>query len=98
MWFCGGAASVSHILEGPDVVFIEADLKGVVGTEGLHAFEGVIKAQQAHTREKDRHDEKARPCMEEREINCDDERACLSLRMMTIPDVSWFTFFVTSLT
>jgi hypothetical protein len=97
MWFCGGAASVSHILEGPDVVFIEADLKGVVGTEGLHAFEGVIKAQQVHRREKGRRDEKARACAEEREINGDDERA-LSLRMMTIPNVSCFTFFVTSLT
>ena len=58
---------LSHIPEGADVVFIEADLEGVVGAEGLHAFEGAIKARRARRREKGRRDEKARARAEERE-------------------------------
>jgi hypothetical protein len=58
---------LSHIPEGADVVFIEADLEGVVGTEGLRAFEGAIKARRARRREKGRRDEKARARAEERE-------------------------------
>ncbi|KAH9044284.1 hypothetical protein EDB85DRAFT_1908430 [Lactarius pseudohatsudake] len=58
---------LAHIPEGADVVFVEADLEGVVGTEGLRAFEGAIKARRARRREKDRRDEKARTRAEERE-------------------------------
>jgi len=58
---------LSHIPEGVDVVFVEADLEGVVGPEGLRAFEGTIKARRARRREKDRRDEKARVRAEERE-------------------------------
>ncbi|KAH9964134.1 hypothetical protein BC827DRAFT_1189134 [Russula dissimulans] len=58
---------LSHIPEGVDVVFVEADLEGVVGAEGLRAFEGAIKARRTRRREKDRRDEKARARAEERE-------------------------------
>jgi hypothetical protein len=58
---------LSHIPEGADVVFIEADLKGVVGAEGLRAFEGAIKARRARRREKGRRDEKAKVRAEGRE-------------------------------
>src|SRR5712672_1665368 len=58
---------LSHIPEGVDVVFVEADLEGVVGAEGLRAFEGTIKARRARRREKGRRDEKARARAEERE-------------------------------
>ena len=58
---------LSHIPEGADVVFVEADLEGVVGAEGLRAFEGAIKARRARRREKDRRDERARMRAEERE-------------------------------
>jgi hypothetical protein len=58
---------LSHIPESADVVFVEADLKGVVGAEGLRAFEGAIKARRARRREKGRRDERARIRAEERE-------------------------------
>ena len=58
---------LSHIPEGADVVFIEANLEGVVGAEGLRAFEGAIKARRARRREKGRRDEKAKARAEERE-------------------------------
>jgi E3 ubiquitin-protein ligase RNF10 len=58
---------LSHIPEGANVVFIEADLGSVVGAEGLRAFEGAIKARRARRREKSRRDEKARARAEERE-------------------------------
>ena len=58
---------LSHIPEGADVVFVEADVEGVVGAEGLRAFEGAIKARRARRREKGRRDEKARARAEERE-------------------------------
>ena len=58
---------LSHIPEGADVVFIEANLESVVGAEGLRAFEGAIKARRARRREKGRRDEKAKARAEERE-------------------------------
>ena len=58
---------LAHIPEGADVVFVEADLEGVVGAEGLRAFEGAIKARRARRREKDRRDERARMRAEDRE-------------------------------
>lgn len=58
---------LAHTPEGADVVFVEADLEGVVGVEGLRAFEGAIKARRARRREKDRRDERARMRAEERE-------------------------------
>jgi hypothetical protein len=51
---------LSHIPESADVVFVEADLKGVVGAEGLRTFEGAIKTRRARRREKGRRDERAR--------------------------------------
>ncbi|KAI9455916.1 hypothetical protein BJY52DRAFT_1278098 [Lactarius psammicola] len=58
---------LAHTPEGADVVFVEADLEGVVGAEGLRAFEGAIKARRARRREKDRRDERARMRAEEKE-------------------------------
>ena len=58
---------LSHIPESADVVFVEADLEGVVGAEGLRAFEGLIKARRTRRREKGRRDERARVRAEERE-------------------------------
>ncbi|KAI0308369.1 hypothetical protein B0F90DRAFT_1682232 [Multifurca ochricompacta] len=58
---------LSHIPEGADVVFIEADLEGVVSGDGLRAFEGAIKARRSRRREKSRRDERARIRAEERE-------------------------------
>jgi hypothetical protein len=58
---------LSHVPEGADVVFIEAELGGVVGAEGLRAFEGAIKARRTRRREKSRRDERARARAEERE-------------------------------
>ncbi|KAI0041901.1 hypothetical protein FA95DRAFT_1682920 [Auriscalpium vulgare] len=58
---------LAHIPEGADVVFTEADLSGVVGAEGLRAFEGALKARRAKRKEKGRKDDRARARAEERE-------------------------------
>ena len=50
----------SHIPERADVVFNEANLEGVVGAEGLYAFERAIKVRRARRRERGRCYEKAR--------------------------------------
>ncbi|KAI0782392.1 hypothetical protein BC629DRAFT_1289263 [Irpex lacteus] len=56
-----------HLPEGTDVVFIETDLEGVVGPEGLKNFERPL-AMRRHRRElKDRKDDKARAKAEELE-------------------------------
>jgi len=56
---------LAHIPEGADVVFIEADLEGVVGQEGLKNFEGVIKLRRLRRKEKGRKDDRARVRAEE---------------------------------
>ncbi|KAG0702751.1 hypothetical protein DFH29DRAFT_920228 [Suillus ampliporus] len=58
---------LAHTPEGADVVFIEADLEGVVGQEGLKNFEGAIKLRKSRRKEKDRKDDRARARAEERE-------------------------------
>ena len=58
---------LGHMPEGADVVFIEADLEGVVGTEGLKNFEGPLKMRTARRKEKGRKDDRARMRAEERE-------------------------------
>jgi hypothetical protein len=50
---CQHCKYLSHIAEGADVVFVKADVEGVVGAEGLRAFEEVIKARHMHRREKE---------------------------------------------
>ena len=58
---------LAHFPEGADVVFIEADLEGVVGAGGLANFEGALKQRRARRREKGRKDDKAKVKAEERE-------------------------------
>jgi hypothetical protein len=58
---------LSHLPEGADVVFIEADLEGVVGAEGLKTFEGPLKMRATRRKEKVRRDDRAKVRGEERE-------------------------------
>ena len=58
---------LGHIPEGADVVFTEADLEGVVGSEGLKNFEGALKTRTSRRKEKGRKDDRARARAEERE-------------------------------
>ncbi|KDQ18275.1 hypothetical protein BOTBODRAFT_171929 [Botryobasidium botryosum FD-172 SS1] len=51
---------LAHLSEATDVVFIEADLEGVVGWEGIAPFEGAVKMRRSKRREKGKKDEKAR--------------------------------------
>jgi len=52
--------------EGADVVFVETDLEGVVGAEGLKNFEAALKMRIARRKDKERKEEKARVKAEER--------------------------------
>ena len=58
---------LAHMPEGADVVFIETDLEGVVGAEGLKNFEAALKMRTARRKDKDRKEEKARVKAQERE-------------------------------
>ncbi|KAF9654118.1 hypothetical protein BDM02DRAFT_21237 [Thelephora ganbajun] len=58
---------LAHFPEGADVVFIEANLEGVVGAEGLANFEGALKQRRARRKEKGKKDDKAKVKAEERE-------------------------------
>lgn len=58
---------LAHLPEGADVVFIEADLEGVVGLDGLKNFEGALKLRTARRKEKEKKDDRARARAEERE-------------------------------
>ncbi|KAG8219614.1 hypothetical protein J3R82DRAFT_568 [Butyriboletus roseoflavus] len=58
---------LAHMPEGADVVFIEADLEGVVGLDGLKNFEGALKLRTARRKEKEKKDDRARARAEERE-------------------------------
>lgn len=58
---------LAHFAEGADVVFIEANLEGVVGAEGLASFEGALKQRRTRRKEKGKKDDKAKAKAEERE-------------------------------
>jgi hypothetical protein len=58
---------LAHLPEGADVVFIEADLEGVVGVEGLKNFEGPLKMRISRRKEKGRKDDRAKARAEEKE-------------------------------
>ena len=58
---------LAHMPEGADVVFIEADLEGVVGPNGLKNFEGALKLRTTRRKEKEKKDDRARARAEERE-------------------------------
>lgn len=58
---------LAHMPEGADVVFVEADLEGVVGCDGLKSFEGALKLRTARRKEKEKKDDRARARAEERE-------------------------------
>ncbi|KXN88938.1 RING finger protein 10 [Leucoagaricus sp. SymC.cos] len=58
---------LAHMPEGADVVFIEADLEGVVGLEGLKNFEGSLKSRTTRRQEKGKKDDRAKAKAEERE-------------------------------
>ena len=58
---------LAHMPEGTDVAFIESDLEGVVGPQGLKHFEAPLKMRTAKRKEKERKEEKARFRAEERE-------------------------------
>lgn len=73
---------LAHMPEGADVVFIEADLEGVVGLDGLKNFEGALKLRTARRKEKEKKDDRARARAEERER----ERVKLLSREGIVPD------------
>ncbi|CCL98094.1 uncharacterized protein FIBRA_00088 [Fibroporia radiculosa] len=58
---------LAHLPEGADVVFVEADLEGVVGAERLKSFEGPLRMRRSRRKEKEKKDDKARARAEERE-------------------------------
>lgn len=58
---------LAHFPEGTDVIFVEADLEGVVGAEGLKNFEGPLRMRRARRKERGKKDDKARARAEERE-------------------------------
>jgi hypothetical protein len=58
---------LSHMPEGADVVFVEADLKAVVGEDGLKAFEGPLRMRRNRRKDKERKDDRAKQRAEERE-------------------------------
>jgi hypothetical protein len=58
---------LAHMPEGADVVFIEADLEGVVGKETLNNFEQALKMRRSKRKEKERKDDRARAKAEERQ-------------------------------
>jgi hypothetical protein len=79
---------LAHMPEGTDVAFIESDLEGVVGSEGLKHFEVPLRMRTAKRKEKERKDEKARFKAEEREkekLNASLSEWAGSMRT-TIPD------------
>jgi hypothetical protein len=58
---------LAHLPEGSDVVFVEADLEGVVGAEGLKNFEGPLKMRTLRRKEKGRKDDRAKARAESEE-------------------------------
>jgi hypothetical protein len=70
---------LAHMPEGADVVFIEADLEGVVGQEGLKNFEVALKTRRARRKEKGRKDDRAKARAEERDKERDRTTASTTL-------------------
>ncbi|KAJ8702110.1 hypothetical protein PTI98_000854 [Pleurotus ostreatus] len=64
---------LGHLPEGADVVFVEADLEGVVGKEGLKNFEGPLRMRRSRRKEKGRKDDRAKARAEERDRERDRE-------------------------
>ena len=58
---------LAHLPEGTDIVFIEADLEGVVGSGGLKNFEGPLKMRISRRKEKGRKDDRAKARAEDKE-------------------------------
>ncbi|EAU92302.1 alkylbase DNA N-glycosylase [Coprinopsis cinerea okayama7 len=58
---------LAHLPESADVIFVEADLEGVVGAEGLKNFEGALRTRSTRRKEKARKDDRAKARAEERE-------------------------------
>jgi hypothetical protein len=58
---------LAHMPEGTDVAFVESNLEGVVGPEGLRNFEAPLRVRTAKRKEKERKEEKARSKAEEKE-------------------------------
>ncbi|EJD35472.1 hypothetical protein AURDEDRAFT_117371 [Auricularia subglabra TFB-10046 SS5] len=58
---------LGHVPEAADVVFVEADLRAVVGDDALAPFEAALRMRRARRKDKDKKDDKARAKAEERE-------------------------------
>jgi len=58
---------LAHLPEGADVVFIEADVSDVVGSEGMKNFENALKTRSARRKEKERKEDRAKARAEEKE-------------------------------
>jgi hypothetical protein len=58
---------LAHFPEGADVIFVEADLLGVVGPEGLKDFEKALKSRSTKRQEKVRKDDRAKARAEKEE-------------------------------
>ncbi|KAJ2918416.1 hypothetical protein MD484_g2036, partial [Candolleomyces efflorescens] len=58
---------LAHFPEGADVIFVEADLLGVVGPEGLKDFEKALKSRSTKRQEKLRKDDRAKARAEKEE-------------------------------
>lgn len=58
---------LSHLPEGADVVFVETDLEGVVGHDGLKNFERPLAQRRSRREQSRKKDDKARARAEERE-------------------------------
>lgn len=58
---------LAHLPESADVVFVEADLTGLVSDDILQSFEGPLRARRSRRRERNRKDDRARARAEERE-------------------------------
>lgn len=58
---------IAHLPESADVIFVEADLEGVVGVERLKDFEKPLKMRSAQRHNKTRKDDRAKARAEERE-------------------------------
>jgi len=58
---------LAHLPESADVIFVEADLEGVVGAAGLRDFEKPLKMRAARRTDKARKDDRAKARAEERE-------------------------------
>ncbi|KAH7101379.1 hypothetical protein BKA62DRAFT_770655 [Auriculariales sp. MPI-PUGE-AT-0066] len=70
---------LGHFAESADVVFVETDLRDVVGDEALVPFEAALRMRRSRRKDKDKKDDKARAKAEAT------ERARLGIRPVTEP-------------